>query len=64
MSRSVEGSNAVAEAPAKDTPQSEVTLADLRASNHPALERIAKRAAENMRSSAYTSHHSHYSAHE
>jgi hypothetical protein len=40
-----------------------LTLDQLRASNHPALERIAKRAAENMRSSAYTSHNSHHSAH-
>lgn len=40
-----------------------LTLEQLRASNHPALERIAKRAAENMRSSAYTSHNSHHSAH-
>lgn len=41
----------------------ELTLDALRNSNHPALERIASRAAENMTSSAYTSHNSHYSAH-
>lgn len=40
-----------------------VTLADLRESNHPALQRIAERAAKNMMSSAYTSHNSHHSAH-
>lgn len=43
--------------------ETKLTLEQLRASNHPALERIAKRAAENMRSSAYTSHNSHHSAH-
>lgn len=40
-----------------------VTLEELRKSSHPALERIAKRAAENMRTSSYTSHNSHHSAH-
>jgi hypothetical protein len=39
------------------------SLDQLRKSGNPALERIAKRAAENMRSSAYTSHTSHHSAH-
>jgi hypothetical protein len=43
--------------------ESRLTLEDLRSSNHPALERIAKRAAENMRSSSYSSHNSHHSAH-
>lgn len=41
----------------------ELTLDDLRKSNHAALKRIAARAAQNMSSSAYTSHNSHHSAH-
>ena len=40
-----------------------VTFEELRKSGHPALERIAKNAAANMRSSAYTSHNSHHSSH-
>jgi hypothetical protein len=47
----------------RESADTELTLDQLRASNHPALERIAKRAAENMQSSAYTSHNSHHSAH-
>ena len=45
------------------TEKKKLTLEELRKSGHPALERIAKRAAENMRSSTYTSHNSHHSAH-
>lgn len=44
-------------------PDGELTLEQLRSSNHRLLERIAQRAAQNMRSSAYTSHNSHHSAH-
>jgi len=40
-----------------------LSIEGLRKSGHPALERIAKRAAENMKSSSYTSHNSHHSAH-
>lgn len=46
-----------------DVQEEQLTLRDLRNSNHPALKRIATRAAENMTSSAYTSHNSHHSAH-
>ena len=49
--------------PTNDNNSDELTLSDLRNSNNPALQRIAKRAAENMTSSAYTSHNSHHSAH-
>jgi uncharacterized lipoprotein len=41
----------------------ELTLEQLRSSNHHLLERIAQRAAQNMQSSAYSSHNSHHSAH-
>ncbi len=43
--------------------EGQLTLEKLRKSGHPALERIADRAAKNMQSSAYVSHNSHHSAH-
>lgn len=40
----------------------EITLADLKKSSNPALQRIAEKVEQEMNSSSYTSHTSHYSS--